>query len=84
MREEIDVTGEVCPRPALIVRNALEEMDPGDELLVTGDYPPAEGNIQRTCEKHGYEVGKPEAENDDSFTLKIAIPDQAVGPNLGE
>ena len=84
MREEIDVTGEVCPRPALLVRDALEELQPGDELVVTGDYPPAEGNIQRTCEKHGYEVGKQDAGDGDSFTLQIAIPDEAVGPKPGE
>jgi tRNA 2-thiouridine synthesizing protein A len=87
MREEIDVTGEVCPRPALMVRDVLEELEPGDELIVNGDYPPAEGNIQRTCEKHGYEVTNGEGSEDadgDSFTLQIAVPDEAVGPHMGE
>lgn len=84
MREEIDVTGEVCPRPALIVRDALEDLDPGDELVVTGDYPPAEGNIQRTCEKHGYEVRTRDAGAENAFTLQIAVPDEAVGPTPGE
>lgn len=82
MREELDVTGEVCPRPALIVRDALEDMDPGDELVVTGDYPPAEQNLRRTCEKHGYSVTAAEDQDgaEESFTLQIGIPDDAVGP----
>jgi tRNA 2-thiouridine synthesizing protein A len=80
MRETLDVTGEVCPRPALIVRDTLEDLEPGDELVVNGDYPPAEGNIRRTCEKHGYDVATGEAEAEDSFSLTIAVPDEAVGP----
>lgn len=81
MREELDVTGEVCPRPALIVRDALEDLEPGDELVVTGDYPPAEQNLRRTCEKHGYTVQATESEGGgDSFTLQIGVPDRAVGP----
>ncbi|MFT4930291.1 MAG: tRNA 2-thiouridine synthesizing protein A [Natronomonas sp.] len=84
MREEIDVTGEVCPRPALMVRDSLEELGPGDELVVMGDYPPAEENIQRTCEKHGYGVSKPDSDEGESFTLRITIPDEALGPTSGE
>lgn len=81
MREELDVTGEVCPRPALIVRDVLEDMEPGDELVVTGDYPPAEQNLRRTCEKHGYSVIAAEGQSDeDSFTLQIGVPDESVGP----
>lgn len=56
--ERVDVTGEVCPRPALIVRRRLSELDPGEELLVHGDYPPAEENLRRTCTKHGFEVAE--------------------------
>ncbi|MFQ3293844.1 MAG: tRNA 2-thiouridine synthesizing protein A [Natrialbaceae archaeon] len=85
MREEIDVTGEVCPRPALMVRDSLEALGPGDELVVTGDYPPAEENIQRTCKKHGYTVTKPEMDDDnESFRLQIFIPDESLGPTTGE
>ncbi|MEF8854800.1 MAG: sulfurtransferase TusA family protein, partial [Haloarculaceae archaeon] len=52
--EEVDVTGEVCPRPALIVRDRLATLEAGEDLLVEGDYPPAENNLKRTCRKHGY------------------------------
>ncbi|WP_265108576.1 sulfurtransferase TusA family protein [Halosolutus halophilus] len=52
----IDVSGLVCPQPVSIVRRCLEALEPGDELVVTGDYPPAERSICRTCYKHGYAV----------------------------
>lgn len=81
MTEQIDVTGEICPRPALIVRDTLEDLDPGDVLLVTADYPPARDNIKRTCEKHGYETAD-ESSGDEEFTLRIAVPDEAVGPTM--
>lgn len=72
--EEVDVTDAVCPRPALVVRRRLRELDPGDELLVTGDYPPAEQNLRRTCDKHGFEVADgPEDHDGDTFQLRIRV-----------
>jgi len=80
MSKEIDVTGEICPRPALITRDHLEEMDAGESLLVTADYPPARDNIERTCQKHGYETAEVDAGDGDEFTLRIVVPDEAKGP----
>ena len=69
--EEVDVVGEVCPRPALIVRRRLDELDTGEALLVRGDYPPAEQNLRRTCENHGFEVTTADAESAEQFALEI-------------
>lgn len=74
--EEVDVTGAVCPRPVLIVRRCLEELGPGEELRVTGDYPPAERNLKRTCYKHGYEVTTDDTD-DETFALRIRVTDDA-------
>ncbi len=74
---EVDVTGEVCPRPALIVRRRLSDLDAGEELLVRGDYPPAEENLRRTCEKHGFEVSAAGGEDGD-FELRITVSDGAT------
>ncbi len=82
MSKEIDVKGEVCPRPALIVRDTLEEMDPGEDLTVTADYPPARDNIERTCQKHGYETSEVDAGEGDKFTLRIVVPEEATGPHI--
>ncbi len=77
---EVDVRGEVCPRPALIVRRALSELDPGDRLLVRGDYPPAERNLRRTCYRHGFQVaaGPDDADDSEDFELVIRVTDDAT------
>ncbi|WP_137285684.1 sulfurtransferase TusA family protein [Halorussus salinisoli] len=76
--KRVDVTGEICPRPALIVRRELSGMEPGEELLVQGDYPPAERNLQRTCTKHGYEVTAVDDEDaSETFELRITLPETA-------
>lgn len=77
---EIDVSGTVCPKPVLIVRRCLAELEAGDTLTVTGDYPPAERSIRRTCYRHGYAVTDAAASgDDDAFTLRIRVTDEA-GP----
>jgi len=73
--KRVDVRGEVCPRPALIVRDELDGLDAGETLVVEGDYPPAEENLTRTCTTHGYDV-EPAESGDDSFELRITVPDE--------
>lgn len=77
MVEKLEVKGETCPRPALITQNRLDELNPGDSLQVTADYPPARDNIERKCEKHGYETTVIESGEGDEFTLRIDIPEEA-------
>ena len=76
--EHVDVTGEVCPRPALIVRDRLTELAAGDTLVVEGDYPPAEQNLRRTCTNHGFTVEDGDGDaDDDRFELRITVTDEA-------
>lgn len=75
--ERVDVTGEVCPRPALIVRERLSDLEAGDQLVVRGDYPPAEQNLRRTCRKHGFEVSGTDSAGED-FELQITVTDEAT------
>lgn len=74
---ELDVTGLVCPKPVAIVRRCLVELEPGEEVTVIGDYPPAARSIRRTCYKHGYRVADRPAEGDE-FTLVIAVTEEAT------
>ncbi|WP_254533709.1 sulfurtransferase TusA family protein [Natrinema gelatinilyticum] len=79
----IDVSGMVCPQPVSIVRRCLEELEPGDELVVTGDYPPAERSICRTCYKHGYAVADAtgttaESEGTETFSIRIRVTERAT------
>ena len=77
----VDVRGEVCPRPALIVRRRLSELEAGDELLVRGDYPPAERNLSRMCRKRGFAVEKTDEGTDgDDFELLVEVTDDAEIP----
>lgn len=78
MEEAVDVTGAVCPKPALIVRRCLQELEPGDELLVTGDYPPAERNLRRTCYKHGFEVSDGPDHTSETFQLRIRVTEDSA------
>ena len=40
-RNELDITGKVCPFCLLAVRKAVGPMKPGEELVVRCDHPPA-------------------------------------------
>lgn len=75
--QRVDVTGEVCPRPALIVRKRLTDLEAGETLRVRGDYPPAESNLRRTCEKHGFEVTAVDRADGDDFELEITVTERA-------
>lgn len=77
--EEVDVTGEVCPRPALIVRDRLAALEEGEALLVEGDYPPAEENLKRTCRTHGFEVVEADPGEEAGFALRITVTPDGEG-----
>lgn len=71
---EIDVSGTVCPQTVVIVKRCLEELEPGDDLTVVGDYPPAERSIRRSCHKHGFDVSSaPTSDPDAEFALRIRV-----------
>lgn len=76
----------VCPQPTAIVRRCLVELEPGDELEVVGDYPPAKRSIRRSCFKHGFDVREAdrgaetgsEADGEaETFRLHIRASDEA-------
>ncbi|MGB9933828.1 sulfurtransferase TusA family protein [Haloarcula amylolytica] len=74
----VDVRGEICPRPALIVRQALSDLDAGETLVVRGDYPPAEENLRRMCTTHGIDVMTAEtAVETDEFELELKVTEMA-------
>lgn len=78
----VDVRGEICPRPALIVRQHLLDLDPGETLVVRGDYPPAEENLRRMCTTHGVDVTTTESSGEaDEFELRLQVTAMA---SIGE
>lgn len=74
---EVDTRGLVCPKPVLVVRRCLEELEPGDELTVIGDYPPSMRTIRRTCYRHGYALQDDRATDDGEFRLRIRVTEES-------
>jgi len=75
---ELDVSGLVCPKPTAVVRRCLAELEAGEELVVTGDYPPAERSIRRSCYRHGFEVTEgPPTEGESEFSLRIVVTESS-------
>jgi tRNA 2-thiouridine synthesizing protein A len=74
---ELDVSGLVCPQPVAVVRRCLAELEPGEELVVTGDYPPAERSIRRTCYKHGFGVAEGPETDGECFSVRIVVTESA-------
>lgn len=74
---ELDVSGLICPQPVRVVRRCLAELEAGDELVVTGDYPPAQRTITRTCYKHGFDVDLAAPADDGTFTVRIRVTEES-------
>lgn len=76
---ELDVSGLVCPQPVAVVRRCLAELEPGEELVVTGDYPPAERSIRRACYRHGFGVSEgPPTDGGAEFSLRIVVTESSA------
>lgn len=77
------MSGLVCPQPVQVVRRCLAELDPGQELVVTGDYPPAQRTITRTCYRHGYpvDVTSHGTEDDETFAVRIRVTESSTLTN---
>lgn len=52
----LDVRGEICPYPVMKTREAMDELEPGDELEIWLDYPLALEEIPNWAEDTGHEV----------------------------
>jgi tRNA 2-thiouridine synthesizing protein A len=50
----LDLTGEVCPYTFVKTKLALEELAPGEELLIQVDHAPAARNVPRSCQAEGH------------------------------
>ncbi len=73
---ELDVRNTICPQTTLVVRRCLMELEPGEQLTVRGDYPPAERAIKRACYRHGFRVSGGQT-GEREFVLTITIPEES-------
>lgn len=65
----IDARGLSCPQPAMLVRQAMQEMEKG-ELQVIVDNITARENISRIARNLGWEINIEELENNFIIVIK--------------
>jgi len=56
MAIELDLKGEVCPYTFVKTKLKLEELDSGEELIVTFDHAPAVENVPRSLKNEGHKI----------------------------
>jgi tRNA 2-thiouridine synthesizing protein A len=69
---EVDTRGLLCPLPVIRTQNAVEQLAPGDTLIVLASDPGALHDIPAWCRVHGHEVVAMQREgNRISITVKV-------------
>jgi tRNA 2-thiouridine synthesizing protein A len=69
---ELDARGLLCPLPVIRTQNAVEQLEPGDTLVVLASDPGALHDIPAWCRVHGHEVvGTQRQGNDISITVRV-------------
>ena len=82
MKKEVDARGLACPKPVVLAKKALQDIDAG-VLTVLVDNTPAVENVSRFAKSAGCDAVTTEcAEND--FAIRITKEKSAVGDSKGE
>jgi tRNA 2-thiouridine synthesizing protein A len=69
---ELDTRGLLCPLPVIRTQNAVEQLEPGDTLVVLASDPGALHDIPAWCRVHGHEVLATQRQgNDISITVRV-------------
>ena len=71
MAIELDLKGEVCPYTFVKTKLKLEELDSGEELVVTFDHAPAVENVPRSLKNEGHKIMGIEQKNDHLWIVRI-------------
>lgn len=72
MHRELDARGLACPLPAIKTRAALEELSPGDVLVVLATDPEAPVDIGALAARAGHDF-EARREPDGGWRLRIAV-----------
>ena len=67
----LDLRGEVCPYTFVKSKLTIEQMAPGEELLVVVDYEPSSRNIPKSMRIIGEEVVSVDAKPDGTWEIVI-------------
>ena len=76
--QRIDITAEICPMTFVLVRLALDQMQPGQilEVLLLGDEP--RRNVPKTATEQGHEVLSQTTTADGRTVLRLRKSPQAA------
>lgn len=70
VKKELNAVGLSCPIPIIKTKKAMDELNPGEILLVLADDPGAREDFPAWCEQTGNELLKME---DEGQVIKIFI-----------
>lgn len=70
-QETLDLCGDVCPFTFVKTKLKLEELESGDELVVTFDHAPAIDNVPRSLTNEGHEIVSIDKIGDNLWTVHI-------------
>ena len=71
MTTELDLCGEVCPYTFVKTKLKLEDIESGEELIVTFDHAPAVENVPRSLKNEGHKIMGIEQKGDHLWKVRI-------------
>jgi tRNA 2-thiouridine synthesizing protein A len=71
MTTELDLRGDVCPYTFVKTKLKLEEIESGEELIVTFDHAPAVENVPRSLKNEGHKILGIEKKEDHLWKVRI-------------
>lgn len=71
MAIELDLCGDVCPYTFVKTKLKLEEIESGEELIVTFDHMPAVENVPRSLKNEGHKILGIEQKGDHLWKVRI-------------
>lgn len=70
-RYQLNTVGQVCPFPLVEAKQAIKQLDPGDELVIDFDCTQATDSIPHWAAAAGYPVTNFEQVGDASWTITV-------------
>lgn len=71
MAKVLETTGQVCPFPLIEAKNAMEELQSGEELEIHFDCTQATESIPRWAAEEGHKVTNYEQLSEASWTITV-------------
>jgi len=71
-QQQLDARGLLCPMPVIKTQNAIQQLKPGDQLLVKATDPGVLHDIPAWCRVNGHKVVSSD-EQDREITIVIEV-----------